>query len=526
MATRTSPRLQSRSAKKDLPLANVSNNADRVKALKAQLARIKTQAKKEAEHWEVEQGRLLREHEEWVRKEDQAIAKLRAENESLAAQLVCSALIQPRARGPAEQGGSTRLSQPPATAERGGSRSTTALTDIDVPETPPKRQRRPRKRKSTPTQFAGRPDEEIEEKFTLEIKTVKQEEKDGPLIEEFREVTLSKSEDGSMLWNLDLLGLGPAGHVDDIYQRSFERKVVSWAFGGGHIKTFHNFETTNLTPYATYLPKWNPQLPSRAGAHGIAFGDAVSQDLLPVFVQTEASMWRYSGHFSTTMYGELESPQLARVPRSCLVAIANDYIKKKWGQNYLSGVNARLEREAEEDGIPFRPIQSTTGDICAAFLDGRMSMDFTILQFSRFDKAWFQRLLDAEAAGHRIAPKPKKLPKPKEPKTKAAPDAKPKAKRRSKKGSTADAQPAAKKRKAASGKAVRAQEQQKKAQDDADDSDIEIVGVKEAPKRQLRSSTRSRRAMNIAWLESDGEESDDGGDGGDDDDFDEDNDGA
>ena len=67
---------------------------------------------------------------------------------------------------------------------------------------------------------------------------------------------------------------------------------------------------------------------------------------------------------------------------------------------------------------------------------------------------------------------------------------------------------------------------QKKAQDDADDSDIEIVAVKEAPKRQLRSSTRSRRAMNLAWLESDGEESDDGGDGGDDDDFDEDNDGA
>ena len=91
MATRTSPRLQSRSAKKDLLLANMSNNADRVKALKAQLARIKTQAKKEVEHWEVEHGRLLREHEEWVRKEDQAIAKLRADNESLAAQSVCQA---------------------------------------------------------------------------------------------------------------------------------------------------------------------------------------------------------------------------------------------------------------------------------------------------------------------------------------------------------------------------------------------------------------------------------------------------
>ena len=91
MGTRTSPRLQSRSAKKNLPLANVSNNADRVKALKAQLARIKTQAKKEAEHWEVEKDRLLREHEEWVRKEDQAIAKLRADNESLAAQSVCQA---------------------------------------------------------------------------------------------------------------------------------------------------------------------------------------------------------------------------------------------------------------------------------------------------------------------------------------------------------------------------------------------------------------------------------------------------
>ncbi|KAI5829090.1 hypothetical protein K523DRAFT_305704 [Schizophyllum commune Tattone D] len=519
MATRTSPRLQSRSAKKDLPLANVSNNADRVKALKAQLARIKTQAKKEAEHWEVEQGRLLREHEEWVRKEDQAIAKLRAENESLAAQL-------PRARGPAERGGSPRLSQPPATAERGGSRSTTPSTDTDVPETPPKRQRRSRKRKSTPTQFAGRPDDEVEEKYEVEIRTVKQEEKDGPLIEEFHKVTLSKSEDGSMLWDLNTLGLGPVGDVGAVYQRSFERKVVSWAFGGGHIRTHHNHNTTNLDPYATYHPKWNPQLPGRAGAHGIAFSHAVDDELLPVFVRVKSNQWRYCGHYATNMYGDLDSTQLARVPRSCLVAIARDYIEKKWGQEYLSDVNDDLKKEALEQGKPYRPVQSTEQSICAAFLDGRLSMNFTVLEFSRYEHSWFQRLLDAEAAGERIAPKPKYLPKPKVPKTKADPDAKPKAKKRSKKGSTADAQPAAKKRKAASGQAVRAQEQQKKAQDDADDSDIEIIGVKEAPKRQLRSSTRSRRAMNLAWLESDGEESDDGGDGGDDDDFDMDNDGA
>ena len=62
----------------------------------------------------------------------------------------------------------------------------------------------------------------------MEIRTVKQEEKDGPLIEEFHKVTLSKSEDGSMLWDLNTLGLGPVGDVGAVYQRSFERKVVSW----------------------------------------------------------------------------------------------------------------------------------------------------------------------------------------------------------------------------------------------------------------------------------------------------------
>ncbi|KAI5895605.1 uncharacterized protein SCHCODRAFT_02619894 [Schizophyllum commune H4-8] len=515
MATRTSPRLQSRSAKPNLPVAKVVNHADHVKALKAQLSHVKALVKKEAEHWEVEQARLLQEHEEWVRKEDQAIAKLRAENEGLAAQLM-------HTRGPAEPsvhdepGGG---SQPPAAAERERSRSTTPSTDTDIPETPPKRQRRSRKRKS---QFAGRPDDEVEEKYEVEIRTVKQEEKDGPLIEEFHKVTLSKSEDGSMLWDLNALGLGPVGDVGGVYQRSFERKVVSWAFGGGHIRTHHNHSTTNLDPYATYHPKWNPQLPGRAGAHGIAFSHAVDDELLPVFVRVKSNQWRYCGHYATNMYGDLDSTQLARVPRSCLVAIARDYIEKKWGQEYLSEVNDDLKEEALAQGKPYRPVQSTEQSICAAFLDGRLTMNFTVLEFSRYEHSWFQRLLDAEAAGHRIAPKPKYLPKPKEPKTKADPDAKPKAKKRSKKGSTADAQPAAKKRKAASGKAVRAQEQQAKGQNDAD-SDIEIVGVKEAPKRQLRSS---RRAVNLAWLESDGKESDDGGDGGDYDDFDEENDEA
>ncbi|KAL1692739.1 hypothetical protein GGG16DRAFT_89665 [Schizophyllum commune] len=500
MATRTSPRLQSRSAKKDLPLANVSNNADRVKALEAQLARVKTQAKKEAEHWEVEQDRLLREHEEWVRKEDQAIAKLRAENESLAAQFATS-----------RHG---RAWRQPLYNTVNGHRCTG--NPSEAPETSSQAE----------VQFAGRPDDEVEEKYEVEIRTVKQEEKDGPLIEEFHKVTLSKSEDGSMLWDLNTLGLGPVGDVGEVYQRSFERKVVSWAFGGGHIRTHHNHNTTNLDPYATYHPKWNPQLPGRAGTHGIAFSHAVDDELLPVFVRVKSNQWRYCGHYATNMYGDLDSTQLARVPRSCLVAIARDYIEKKWGQEYLSDVNDDLKEEALAQGKPYRPVQSTEQSICAAFLDGRLSMNFTVLEFSRYEHSWFQRLLDAEAAGQRIAPKPKYLPKPKVPKTKAGPDAKPKAKKRSKKASTADAQPAAKKRKAASGKAVRAQEQQKKAQDDADDSDIEIVGVKEAPKRQLRSSTRSRRAMNLAWLESDGEESDDGGDGGDDDDFDEDNDEA
>ncbi|KAI5895604.1 uncharacterized protein SCHCODRAFT_02619890 [Schizophyllum commune H4-8] len=339
---------------------------------------------------------------------------------------------------------------------------------------------------SPPTQFDGRPDDEVEQKYREEIAgnttkpkvkrnkqvsqetatvsvTIKQEDDDGIEHEEFIEVTLTKPENGDTLWDLDALKLGPVGDIPNpLHHRFFKREVVSWAFGGSHQSTFPNAGKEN--DYAAYVPDWNPQLPEGPGQHGIAFGNgSVGSEKLPVFVRDkQPNAWRYCGHYSCRRHGTLDPSQMARIPRRCLAAIARDYVRKEWGRRRVAHLDAQNAADAQREGNPYEHIVLTEQSITAAFLDGRMIMSFTILEFHHFDESWFQQLLDAEKAGHRIAPEP------------------PSAKRKSSQG---PARPR-KKRKAPAKKAAPA------AQDS--DSEVEYLGMNAPSSSQpFRRSLRS-----------------------------------
>ncbi|KAL1739061.1 hypothetical protein HDZ31DRAFT_86016 [Schizophyllum fasciatum] len=454
MRQRTSSRLQPKTKPEPMESTPPLNDADRVKELEAHLAQAKAEHQLSSQHWAEERARLRTENERIRRSSKKAIAKLRAEVEGLRVQLAAAnpRVHEERGSDVAHSGNSTSTDSPSTVAERH-----MTLPRGQMPFVAPR------------TSASNPADDD--EKYTLHM-SIKKEVEDGIEIEEFREVTLSKSETGDMLWDLGTLGLGPEGTVDDMYQRSFERKVVSWAFGGGHQATHHNQDALNLDTYSTYHPKWNPQLPTRAGAHGIAFGNGPVKELLPIFVRTSSNQWRYTGHYSRHMRGVLDSTQLAR--------------------SYLANVNAALKEEATARGTPFRPVHAEEGDICAAFADGRLTMSFAILEFTRFERAWFEQLLAAEAAGRRIAPEAEK--------------AKDETGNR-KRTSSSDEVPPAKKRKGKVSKTTRVQKD--KAEDGNDeDSDVQFVSMKKAPapsKRQLRSATQAL-PNDTDDLGSDGEE--------------------
>ncbi|TRM58716.1 hypothetical protein BD626DRAFT_510316 [Schizophyllum amplum] len=323
--------------------------------------------------------------------------------------------------------------------------ATPARADANPQTTTPSRPRRKTTpRSGTRAALAGLTAEELDDKMSLFL-TIKQEDADGKEIESFRE-------EGDMLWDMDSLDRQP------LYQKAFERKVVSWA--------------------------WH------------AFGDVVSTNC-PHFVRVSSNQWRYSGHYSCKMYGELDSTQMARVPRSCLVFIARDYIKKKWGREAIAAENKINMEKAENEGTVYHPILETEDSICAAFLDGRMTMSFTILEYIRFDDSWFQKLLDAEKAGRRIAPKYKTSTK-------------------RKRTPSSDMDPPAKKRKGRSGAAVPPEEPvsivEPVAKEEESDSEVEYIGRTNAPAssgRRLRSATQAlsrQMAMDFSTADSDDEE--------------------
>ncbi|KAL1707904.1 hypothetical protein EV121DRAFT_288159 [Schizophyllum commune] len=344
-----------------------SEDSRRIELSRRNLAALQDELRQSMSQWAEERSQILEKTEDSIREEDRANAELRAENDRLkrAVRLATFEADVDSAEGP--------LRSPTRQLQVSNVRSQEDVAGAE---------------------FHSRDtDEDIE---VLGCISVKGNDAEGNPVK-FRQVILTKPEDGDMLWDLRRLRLGSTMEVTDPrHRKTFTRRMLSRAFGGGFQETYHHSRQPNHPDwYATYNPTWNPQLPD-VGQHGVAFDDVHTDRLLPVFILVHTNAWRYCGHYSVTMWGELDAVQIARLPRNCLDTMVHDYAHLKNGQRAVDGRDAKNKKEAQARGLPYRPIVRTEEGIMKAFLDGRMVQLFTILQFHHHDKVWFERLLAVE----------------------------------------------------------------------------------------------------------------------------------
>ncbi|KAJ6618119.1 hypothetical protein B0H10DRAFT_2030696 [Mycena sp. CBHHK59/15] len=236
----------------------------------------------------------------------------------------------------------------------------------------------------------------------------------GP--DEFKRVTLIKSEDGSFdIWNVDGFGLGPTIPVDEKYNRGFTRKVISDAFGGGHMECYHNWKKPKPSqetkaPFLTFNRSWNNALPVSPGAHGMGFFGMSSSPtgLKPL---NFLNNWRLSGTYDFHRWGEIATRHVSLLPPHVLDNWAHGMATTQWGKAAIEDANADLKD-------PAKVVVATKDSVLQAIRDGRITIPFTILRCVGYPQDWFERLLYYEKH-----PKPKKPTAPKTPRKRAGPKA-------------------------------------------------------------------------------------------------------
>ncbi|KAL1677108.1 hypothetical protein EV122DRAFT_279523 [Schizophyllum commune] len=362
-----------------------SEDSRRIELLRRKLAALQHKLRQSMSQWAEERSQILEKTEDSIREEDRANAELRAENDRLkrAVRLATSEADVDSAGGP--------LRSPTSQVNNYAEPPVAAYSLICTSRKYRMSYIRSREDAAGAELYSRDTDEDIE---VLGCISVKGNDAEGNPVK-FRQVILTKPEDGDMLWDLRRLRLGPTMEVTDPrHRKTFTRRMLSRAFGGGFQETYHHSRQPNHPDwYATYNPTWNPQLPD-VGQHGVAFDDVHTDRLLPVFILVHTNAWRYCGHYSVTMWGELDAVQIARLPRNCLDTMVHDYAHLKNGQRAVDGREARNMKKAQEKGVPHRPIVRTEEGI----MDGRMVQLYTILQFHHHDKVWFERLLAVEPA--------------------------------------------------------------------------------------------------------------------------------
>ncbi|KAJ7088676.1 hypothetical protein C8R44DRAFT_892736 [Mycena epipterygia] len=228
--------------------------------------------------------------------------------------------------------------------------------------------------------------------------------------DQFKRVTLIKSEDGNFdIWNVDGFGLGPTIEVDEKYTRGFTRKVISDAFGGGHVRCDHHWNPKpgqeRKPPFITFNRSWNNALPVNPGTHGMGFfsltGCPVKPQPINIFVG-EGMNIRLSS------LGEIAPHHISLLPSLVLNNWVNGMLSSQWGKSWIEDTNKDLAAP--------RKVKSTFAGVSQALHDGRLTISFTILQCVGYPKDWFERLLYYEKN-----PKPKTSKKRRRPKAQGSP---------------------------------------------------------------------------------------------------------
>ncbi|KAJ7226685.1 hypothetical protein GGX14DRAFT_626738 [Mycena pura] len=225
-----------------------------------------------------------------------------------------------------------------------------------------------------------------EESFDVKIKT------EGGS-DQFKRVSLVKSEDGKFdIWNVDSFGLRPAVELDTKYTRGFHRKVIGDAFGGGRQECFHHWNLKpgqEDQPFVTLKRTWCHSLPTKPGAHGIAFCDLTDSPLgsqpLNFFVGEGGNDWRLIGTYNFVRGGEIAPSQTSLIPASVVECWVKGTLKTCGGKAKVDAANATLDDS--------RKISLSYESVLRATRDGRLVIPFAVLECVGYPEAWFERLL-------------------------------------------------------------------------------------------------------------------------------------
>ncbi|KAJ7678076.1 hypothetical protein DFH06DRAFT_565779 [Mycena polygramma] len=244
----------------------------------------------------------------------------------------------------------------------------------------------------TPT-ADGRPNDEV---IDVVIKTEGEPD-------QFRRVTLVKSEGNPDIWNVDAFGLGPTIEMDERYNRGFSKKVIHDAFGGESRMCRHHWKKRkpgkmHKKAFVTYHRSWNNALPAIPGAHGMVFSNLESFPAKPepliFFVEEGLNDWRLLGTYNYLRQGEIAPHHISLLPPHVLDNRVHSFLHHK-ADNLIERAN-RLLGDA-------RKVVATRDGVLQALHDGRLYIPFTILQCVGYPKIWFEKLLYYEAH-----PKPEK----------------------------------------------------------------------------------------------------------------------
>ncbi|KAF8201257.1 hypothetical protein K438DRAFT_1965766 [Mycena galopus ATCC 62051] len=212
--------------------------------------------------------------------------------------------------------------------------------------------------------------------------------------DQFKRVTLIKTEDGNFdIWNVDGFGLGPTCEVPEKYNRGFTRKVISDAFGGGHVSCYHHWDPKPdkpaKVPFLTFNRSWNNALPASPGLHGIGFFGMntcpASPQPVNFFVGEGTNNWRLIGTYDYLRWGEIAPHHISLLPPTVLNNWVDGTLDSQWGKSWIEDTNKKLNDA--------RKVVFTRDGVLAALKDGRMVIPFTILKCVGYPQDWFEKLL-------------------------------------------------------------------------------------------------------------------------------------
>ncbi|PRP74980.1 small GTP-binding protein [Planoprotostelium fungivorum] len=109
--------------------------------------------------------------------------------------------------------------------------------------------------------------------------------------------------EGSKVWNTLTRIKNLPGQQLPQPVRMFKRELIGRVLGGGRMETMPSCgpKTCNTIypkkSYLTLMPRWNPQLPKRAGERGIFLGQCELEKRTTVFCWRPKSMWEYCGEY-------------------------------------------------------------------------------------------------------------------------------------------------------------------------------------------------------------------------------------